>query len=122
MNKLNRRTIRTYTFVPEDNMGHEVFKIILEDSLFESKGHIEIIDEELTPIDIKLTVKLGNNYAGAMAYLKDRALPSNRMFLAEYCERKGLNIDDINDRLKLSHGRTYEDNLCIVMDEKILDE
>lgn len=120
-NKLNRKTVRTYTFVPEDNMEHEVFKIVLEDSLFESRGHIEIIDKELTPIDIIVADKLGNHYDGAKACLEERAMQPNRMFFAEYCEKHGLNVDSLDDRLSVSRGRVHEDNLCLIMTEEIID-
>lgn len=121
MSELSKKVVKTYTFVPEDNAEHEVFKIILEETLFESQGHIEIIDRDLTPIDVLVAEKLGNHYIGAKLCLEERAMQPNRMFLAEYCEKHGLNVESLDDRLSISRGRIHGDNLCLIITEEVVD-
>lgn len=120
-NILKRKTIRTYTYYSESHPNEKVAVITLVESLFESTGHIEVINKDLAPVLLKLCEERSNNFASAMSCLEERAMPPNRMGFAEYCSEHGLNPYDINDRLKLSKGQTYIDDLYIVIEERIED-
>ena len=84
-------------------------------------GKIEIFNEDLTPIVIRLIYKY-NNIVGAESCLEDRAMPPNRMFFEDYCIAHGYNPYNLNDRLKISEGRNCDDDLYLVMEETIIDE
>lgn len=120
-NILKRKTIRTYTYYSESHPNEKIAVITLVESLFGSTGHIEVINKDLAPVLLKLCEERSNNFASAMASLEERAMPPNRMGFVGYCREHGLNPYDINDRLKLSKGQTYTDDLYIVIEERIED-
>lgn len=110
MNKITK----TYTFYKDTHPNKPVAKLYINESLYDRCGHIEILDTDLAPLLIILAYNKQNNIKGVDAILEDRVLPANRMFLEDYCKKHGLNVDDIDDRLKLSHGRNLNDDYYIV--------
>lgn len=121
-NILNRKTIRTYKFFSDRFPKLEIARITIEENLFDKTGKIEIFNEDLTPIVIRLIYKYNNNIVGAESCLEDRAMPPNRMFFEDYCIAHGYNPYNLNDRLKISEGRNCDDDLYLVMEETIIDE
>lgn len=122
MNKINRKTVRTYTYYSDKRPSDKIVIITIEETLLESKGHIEILDRENAPIDVILIEKYNNSFSGALSCLEDRAMQPNRCFFADYCKENGYNPYDINDRLKISGGRNCDDDIFVVIEEQIIDE
>ena len=120
-NLKNRKTVRTYRFYSESVKDVEIVRITIEETLFDETGKIEILDEKLAPIDIRLIAKFNNNVEGAKSCLEDRAMQPNRMFFKDYCKEHNYNPYDLDDRLKISGGRNCDDDLYIVMEESIID-
>lgn len=104
---------RTYTFYKDSHPGIKIAVLYITETLFEKTGRIEILDKDLSPVDIDIAYEYQNNIKGVELILEDRVMPSNRMFFAEYCKEHGLNPYSIDDRLTLSHGRTLSDDYYI---------
>lgn len=122
MNKMaSRKIIRTYTFYSDKHPDKKIAIITIEESLLDSFGNIKILDKELVPLDIILVEKYNNTLSGAISCLEDRAMPPNRCFFEDYCKKHNLDPYNINDRLKLNQGRTYYDDIYVIMEETITD-
>lgn len=121
MNKINSKTVRTYTYYSDKRPSDKIVVITIEETLLESSGHIEIIDMDNAPIDVILIEKYNNSYSGALSCLEDRAMPPNRCFFADYCKEHGYNPYDINDRLKISKGRNCDDDIFVTIEEQVID-
>ena len=103
-----------YTFYRDDYPELKLAQIVVTETMEEKKGEIIILQKELIPLELEIVYMNNNNINGIEALLESRAVQPNRMFLDEYCEEKGLCPKDLDDRLKISQGRTYDDNFYIV--------
>lgn len=115
---IDKRIVRTYKLYSESHPNKLIAILTIKDGLFESEGNINILDEDLAPIDLVLFNNKANNINGVKAFLTDRAMPPNRMFFEEYCREHGYNHNDLNDRLKISGGKACGDDFYLVIEEK----
>ena len=105
---------RVYTFYKDSHPGERVAVLTIEETIHSKTGNIEIINRELTPVEIVLAYQYSNNLNGVEVILNDRTVPPNRMFFADYCKERGLNPYDLDDRLSLSKGRSMSDDYYVV--------
>lgn len=111
---------KIYTYYSESLPDIKLAELIINETLIEETGHIIIYNKEYTPGLVQLAESMSNNILGVKECLLDRVTPSNRMFFAEYCKSLGLNPESIDDRLKISEGRTWNDD-CYIKVEVIND-
>lgn len=93
-----------------------VARVIVVDTFYNEKATMEVIDEEHLPIDLKIS---NRSSEAILICMKDRVLPSNRMFLAEDLKQIGIQPGDWKSMILLNKGRTYQDNYRV---ELIHDE
>ena len=92
-----------------------IAKCVIDETLLDTKQTIEIYHEEQAPVLLKLAKDCEADNKVEI-FLEDRALPANRMFLDKYCNEHGLDVNSLDDRLKISHGMNYDDNIYIEME------
>lgn len=110
---------RNFIFhVLREETDEEVCRIHYTETLTDEKATLEVLNEALLPIDIKIGTKSTN---ALLVFLKDRILPSNRMFLAEELQRRGISPDDWITMIQLNKGMTYTDKYYIIT-ERIYNE
>lgn len=106
---------RTFIFhVLKEDTNEEVCRIKYIETLISEEATIEILNESILPIDIKIGDK---STQALLIFLKDRILPSNRMFLAEEQARLGISPEDWITMIKLNQGKTYTDKFYIKTEE-----
>ena len=84
-----------------------VARVTVIEAFYNEKATMEVIDEEHLPIDLKISDRSSESI---LICMKDRVLPSNRMFLAEDLKRIGIQPGDWKSMILLNKGRTYQDN------------
>ena len=97
----------------------EVCRFTVNKDIDYEAGSIQIFDKENTPILVILAEERQNNIKGIKCVLEKRVVPPNRMFLDDYCRERGLDPNNLDDRLKLSHGRVYTDDCYIEVETYI---
>lgn len=112
--------IKNYYIFEESNKEKPIAKLTIHETLDSKDESIEIMDESRIPFELQLIMDAPCNDK-VTQFLVDRAVPPNRCFLDEYCKEKGLNPYSLDDRLSLSHGRTYDDDYYIEI-EKITED
>lgn len=105
-----------YNFhIINDSTKDRIATIHYIETPFVTKATIQAQDESKLPLDIKL----GNKDTQALLlFLKDRVLPSNRMFLTQDLETLRVDPSDWIRLLQLNSGRTYGDNYSIEVERK----
>lgn len=111
-NKINDLEIEyTFKIYLEET---EVCRIHYKETPFNGEAKLEVFDEDKLPIEIAI----GTRESSPLLYfLKDRVLPSNRMFLDKYVKDYGISTDDWIGKMKLNKGRVYEDEYWIEVDD-----
>lgn len=123
MNDIANRKIKyTYTYYADSNPTEKLGVVTIIEGIFGATGHVEVIKNDIRAIDLLLAEKYSNNIDGAIACLKDRAMPPNRCFFPEYCKRIGVDHNNLHERLKLSGGRSCSDDLFLTIEEEIIYE
>ena len=112
--------IKNYYIFEEANKEKPVAKLTIHETLDSKEESIEILDESRIPFELQFIMDAPCKDK-VTQFLVDRAVPPNRCFLAEYCKERGLNPNSLDDRLSLSHGRTYDDDYYIEI-EKITED
>lgn len=105
-----------YNFhIINDSTKDRIATIHYIETPFVTKATIQTQDESKLPLDIQL----GNKDTQALLlFLKDRVLPSNRMFLTQDLETLRVDPSDWIRLLQLNSGRTYGDNYSIEVERK----
>ena len=105
-----------YNFhIINDSTKDRIATIHYIETPFVTKATIQAQDENKLPLDIQL----GNKDTQALLlFLKDRVLPSNRMFLTQDLETLRVDPSDWIRLLQLNSGRTYGDNYSIEVERK----
>lgn len=102
-----------YTYYRDDYPGLKIAQIIINESIEGKTAELVILERKLIPLDMEMVYENNNTLEGIETLLESRVVQSNRMFLGEYCKERDLCPDDLDDRLEISHGRTYEDKFYI---------
>lgn len=108
---------RVYTFYKDSHPGQAIVELIVEETLTSKTGSINILNEGLTPVEIKMVAEFNNNLNGVDEILQDRVTPSGRMWFEEFCKERQLNPKDIDDRLTLSKGRSMSDDYFVEIEQ-----
>lgn len=99
--------------------GKEVCTIHLIESLDSTEAYLEIKDEQNIPIELTIGLR---DTEQLLLFLKDRILPSNRMFLRERMMEARLDPNDWIGRLRLNKGMVYGDDYYIEVKDDIDEE
>ena len=121
-NLANRKIKYTYTYYSDSKPDEKIGIVTIIEGIFESTGQIEVINKHIDAIDLTLAEQYSNNLNGAIACLKDRAMPPNRCFFADYCKEIGVDPNNLHERLKISGGRNCSDDLYLTIEKEIIDE